>query len=600
MRWRTTLLLMLAVIALGAYLLITREQSALDERSVMAARRAFRFDPDRIENIRIETPDGLFMLERADATWRMAHPVSARADVDAAGRIIDTVTSLRWSQVISARDQQELKLSLADYGLDQPRASIELSGGSTGFSLLFGRDTPDGRGMYLKRDDLPDIFVTARDLLAVLPASALDLRDRRLMTVLPDRVRRVEWLTRNGPVQASRLGGEQWQIDRPVSARANGPAIRQWLDRMYAFQVHEFIAESVAAGSLYGFDEPTRQVTIGDDTGETYVLKIGNAVDAAATAYYASIQGREQVFSVLKEVADWLQPVSGQFRDYRVMTLPVAEIKSIRMTDSDYTIELNLNTQGIWEVVSPKRFTAYPARVEELLEAWSGTPAQAFVDPPFTDLAAYGLQTTNRQLRFARKLDGKADFSLALGATNLTGSFYASMPGIASILEMPGSLLEQFTVNPMNFRDPQVLALSAGEVQRIAQTVAGITYAVELREGLFRASGAGEVPDTDAINEMLFRASNLQALSFIEEDPSDLTPYGLEPAFAQVVFSLASSGLNRVLLFGSSAPEGGGRYAMLQGIDLVFTLDDASATAMLKPVANPLAPTPPLPPVVTP
>ncbi|MGA1531169.1 MAG: DUF4340 domain-containing protein, partial [Kiritimatiellia bacterium] len=160
--------------------------------------------------------------------------------------------------------------------------------------------------------------------------------------------------------------------------------------------------------------------------------------------------------------------------------------------------------------------------------------------------------------------------------------------------------LDQFTINPMNFRVPQVLALSAGEVQRIAQTMAGITYAVELREGLYRASGAGEVPDTDAINEILFRSSNLQAISFIEEDPSDLTTYGLDPAFAQVVFGLASSGLNRVLLLGSALPDGEGRYAMLQGTDLVFTLDNAATTALLKPVANPLAPVPLQPTAVTP
>ncbi|MGA1194195.1 MAG: DUF4340 domain-containing protein [Kiritimatiellia bacterium] len=600
MSWRSTILLMLAVLALGAYLLTTRDQSAQDERTVMAARRAFRFEPERIDSIRIDSPDGLFMLERADASWRLTHPVSAHADIDAVGRIIDTVTSLRWSQVISAREQKELKLSLADYGLDQPRASLELSGGSSNFTLLFGRDTPDGRGIYMKRSDLPDIFVSARDLLAILPSSVIDLRDRRIMFVLPDRVRRVEWLTRNGTVQASRLGGEQWQIDRPFSARANGPAIRQWLDRFYTFQVHEFIAESVAAGSLYGFDEPTRLVTIGDDRGDTYVLKIGNAVDAAATAYYASIQGREQVFSVLKDVADWLQPAPGQFRDYRVMTLPVAEIKSIRMTESDYTLELNLSSQGVWEVVSPKRFPASPERVDDLLEAWAGTPSQAFIDPPFPELTTYGLEITNRQLFLARKIEGEPDFVLTLGATNLTGSFYASTPGIASVLEMPGSLLDQFTVNPMSFRVPQVLALSAGEVQRIAQTMAGITYAVELREGLYRASGAGEVPDTDAINEILFRSSNLQAISFIEEDPSDLTTYGLDPAFAQVVFGLASSGLNRVLLLGSALPDGEGRYAMLQGTDLVFTLDNAATTALLKPVANPLAPVPLQPTAVTP
>jgi len=367
---KSTLFLLAAVILFALYIQFgERTRETLDERKA-AARMAFRFDPEVVRSLRIETPSGVYVLELTNTNWRIASPVQAPADASTILRMLDTLSSVRKSEVITAEEQQSLQIDPAQYGFFSPRAQLSVDDGIAPFTVLIGRDAPGGKSMYLKRADMPDIIVANRDLLSVLPASVLDLRDRRLFSGQPGRVRRLEWTTRDQAFHASRNAEDQWNMDRPVQARASGSAIRQWLERIFEFRVLDFVAESVAAGSLYGFDEPAVQLAIFmENRPAPSVLKIGRAADAGETTYFASMVGQDTVFTVERAILDALKIDSFELRDRQVVPIPAMNIQFIQISDGQRLLQLVRNTQSVWEVTSPKRFVAHDQHVQRLLGA---------------------------------------------------------------------------------------------------------------------------------------------------------------------------------------------------------------------------------------
>jgi len=605
MNGRTTLLLLAVVISVGLYIQFAeRYRDTVEERRA-AARLALRFDPESITALRIDTPAGLFILECSNEVWRITSPSPGLADENAVMRILDTLAGLRRSEIITAEEQRDLQLDITQYGFQPPRAQVTLVSGNDSTTMLIGRDAPGGDQMYLKQLDSADILVTRRDLLATLPASLLDLRDRRLFSSQPGRIKRIEIEARDRILHTSRTDDDQWQIDRPISARGANATIRQWLDRLYEFRISDFVADSVAAASLYGFDEPLIQVSLSIDTkSPPQTLKIGRPADVNNSAYYALLVGQEAVFTVDQEVVDWLRYDPAQFRDTRVLVIPVINISFIQMTDGDMSLQLQRNTQNIWEVTSPKRFTADDRKVQQLLGAWSGARVEAFFDSPLVPDQPHGTTNNQKSIVFARaprtttavvSTNGPIaamldqELVMVIGHTNQAGRIYVSPAHNQTIMEITGDVLDAFSTNPLDYREPAVLTVEASAIRRITQRIGERELAVERTNVIYRAVAANESPDTVAIETILALVTRLSAMRFIEEDPRNLAVYGLDTSTQQLIIGLSSgTAINRVLLFGTSTDTE--TYAMVQGSDVVFTLSNEVVSALMKPVTNPLVP----------
>lgn len=614
MNTRTTLLLLAAVLALGAYIQFGERGRDTMEQRRANARLALRFAPEEVTALRIDTPAGVFTLARSNTAWRITSPSRGPADVNTVMRLLDTLASLRRSEIITAEEQADLGLDAAQYGFAPPRAQVTLELPGRTLTLLVGRDTPGGDQVYLMLEGQRDILVTSRDLIAALPGSLLDLRDRRLFGSQPGRIRRIEIEARDRVFHAIRAEEEQWVIERPAPALGANSEIRQWLDRLYEFRITEFVADSVAAASLYGFEDPFIQVALASDPKSLpHVLKIGRPADVDNSSFYAMIVGQEAVFTVDQATVDWLRHDTADFRDPRVLNLPAAAITHIQMSDGDRTLVLQRTTQLVWEVIAPKRLTADDRKVQQLLGTWTGARAIHAHDPPhppaFTDIP----ETGRRTILFARSprptpagnhtnttsASPDAEILITLIGTNAAGHALVQATPYPAVLEIDGDALGEFSINPMDFRDPLVLAIDSSQVRRITQRSDSRETSIERTNQTFRTTSSRETPDTDAIDQVLNALSRLHASRFIEEDPRDLAPYGLDAPARQLIIGLASGdAINRVLAFGRS--ENGETFATIQGSDTVFTLPDDRVARLMEPVTQPLAPMPPSTPATEP
>lgn len=596
MRSYTTTLLFIVALVMAAYIyFFDRHRDSVAVRREIA-RMAFHFDPSEAVGLHIETPGARYALSATNGDWRIVQPVSGPADNNAVLRILDNLADLRWVQMISPGDTSASDVNEGHLGFNPPRVSLAIQFGSDSMEVQVGRDTPSGHQMYLKRSGLQDIFVVNRDLLKALPASLLDLRDRRLVSIPPARIRHIEWKSSDrGEFSASRDENEQWAIESPVHARGSGSEIRQWLDELYDLSMLEFIAESVAAGSLYGFDQPLVELSLfGGAASTPCVLRVGRAVDYTQSEYYASLAGQDAVFSISGTSLALLSPDLDRLRDHRLMTIQPNEISHIEMIDHDRNLVLARNTHRVWEVVAPKRFLASGIFVHQLLDKWTGATVNRFIDKEDVDMSAAGLDTTNRIIALSRRTieraetlaaSGKPDFAVTIGTPIDGGFFYARNMADGELLRLPGELLESFVVDPMLWRDPVVLALNSTNIHRIIQVLGDSRWEVEKSNNTFRATMPQTVPVGDAIDSLLGVAERVVAARFIAEDVMDLASYGLDKPHAQIILGMVSAGINRVLLIGGALP-GGQHYATIQGSDVVFIISEDNANRFLRPICK--------------
>lgn len=584
MSGRATLLLFLAVLLLGGFIWFYERRAETTEEKVERARYALRIRPDRISRIHLTSPDLKLQLSRQGGGWYVTAPLQAAADDARVDRLLTQLTVLPGSQVITEAQLRRRAQKRADYGLDQPRWRILLGDRDSEMELLIGRDTPSSDALYLQVVGRRDVVVTSTNILAVMPAGVADFRSRLLLAGEPGDVARVELRSRSGFVQAARAADGTWQLVKPVTTRADSAAVFAALRRLFAARIVDFEASSKVGASLYGFDEPAVQCSVVSRDGavEQTVL-FGKTVEGRTNLVYATRQGGEEIFTADSSLAWSLALSPDELRDRRLLTLPPQRIAGIRIESADGGVSL-ARTNTEWFLTAPRLARADARKVHLALSEWTGARVRIFNDQPGTNAAALGLAPPAQKITFvaeaaAGETAAPPSVTYEVSANPAAGGNRAlRIAGSEALLHVDSSTLAALPLQPLYFRSPDIFTIGTGGVRSLTFERGGVTNSVQLD-----ASNAAP----SAVAAALKLLQPLRARELVSQDAADLAAYGLRPPEASLTVGLAATGsLSRIVLLGRPAP-GGGRYATVQGLDLVFTLDEQDAAGIEKLAAPP-------------
>ncbi len=584
MSGRSTFILLVLVLLTGGFIWFFERGGETTDDQMARARFALRIQPDQITRLRLDSSKIRMQFSKQGDGWHITAPIQTMADESHIDELLTRLAILPSCQIITGTQLRRRHQGPADYGLDPPRWKIALGDRDSELVLLVGNDAPTGDALYLQVSGTHNIIVSPTNIISSLPAGVADFRDRRLMTGLPDDVARLDLRSRFGFVQAACDANGVWHLSKPVAARANFAAVDAALRELFAAQIVDFEASSKVGSSLYGFDEPALQCSVlsRDGTVEQTLL-LGKPVEGRTNLVYATKQGDEEVYTVDRNLAARLTLPADELRDRRLMPLPPDAITSIRVDSDDHPLVLE-RTNGAWLITSPRIAPADGEKIQLALAEWSGARIKAFADQPGTNLAALGLAPPLARISFtavagggspaAAKIIYEVSSALATGATRIV-----RIAGEESLLTIDASALAALPAQPLYFRDPVVLSVDTGTVNRLAFESATATNIVQL-------DTSNAPPAAAAAALKLLRS--LRARALITEDTRDLSAYGLQPPEATLTIGLKTAGSpSRIITLGKRAP-GGGRFAAIQGQDLIFTLDekDAGALAEIPPAAG--------------
>ncbi|MCX6996859.1 MAG: DUF4340 domain-containing protein [Kiritimatiellaeota bacterium] len=591
MQLKTTLVLLLIVLGLGAYVFWVDRRADTTRMREEQARKALTIEPGRITEFTVASSNLQVTCVQTNGQWRLTRPIAARADAAAVDRLLAGLERLSRGEVITPAQRRAGNLTLASYGLEPARIRITLGAGARRQTVLFGRAAPLGGALYIKDAARAEVIATDASATNLCPASVAALRDHALFKDSAQTVKRFDLRGGGRFLQLARNDHGDWQFQQPLVARADRAAVQEVLELLFDWKAVDFVSDNPADLAPYGLDESATRVVLnaGDKTGEQTLL-LGKHTSTNAPWVFAALPPEKAVVTVGVEPLVKLMLKLDELRDRRLLTLPANDVGGIRLQQGGRTLALKKDAGG-WSLQQPRQARADSQRVQDFLGSMTGARIEAFLDAAATNLTALGLTEPEWKLTLQRAPPDGAPVAgavakagapgedqqmlLVSAAPRAGGRRVVKLEHEATPYEVAGSLLTNLTVDPLVFRSREILNLSSGDLLKLLRVRPGQTQAVErataTNDFLAVTPEKGAV-QPDAVNRIVQAVSRLTAVRLVADEAGDPAKYGLaQPALTLILGLKTEAGLAKSRLIG--VPTEGGCFAMGRGQDLVFVLD---------------------------
>lgn len=596
MRGKTVLILLAVALLLAAYIGFYERKTLSSRQRRERAGRAFLIDPERVSRLVISNDHLQVECVKEDGRWHLVRPMEARADQSEIQRVLYDLEAVEYAARIRVRELEQSGLTLADYGLEKPRALISYREGDRTVTICVGKDAMLGDSVYAMVKGSDAVLSVGSSFFAGLPKQVQQLRDPDLFFFKRHEVSELGLRRPAGYIRLRNIGTDHWRLSQPVDARADRVRVGKLLDQLYSTRIAEFVADGVEDATLYGLEEGHYGIEVYlSDNPEPEVLLLGKVADKEPARLYAMWKSERSVYLIPTGIVSVIAVPLKELRDWRLVPIKDFEIAEVRLESRGKRVVLEKKDYR-WKVREPVSADADEEAVRSLLAHWTGAGIDEFITSRDADEAVYGLDepvaeivfkpapdafsgTNEVELSFGRKVPGKKDRR------------YAACRGENEIWIVETGILDKTPFDFLHYRSRKVVDVPSFTVRKMVLVREGETQSVARADSSapFRAESEGrEARSDDDLKDLLDQVSQLEAEELVEASPDNLARYGLDvPRIKLTLEVTADSGVGKTLLVGDATPEGGA-FAMVAGSDLVFRIG-ADLTAelsrgLLKPV----------------
>jgi hypothetical protein len=167
--------------------------------------------------------------------------------------------------------------------------------------LLIGDDTPTGSAAYAMVAGDPRVFTMAAYAKVSLDKSLKDLRDKRLLTVNPEKISRIELVRKNQDIEFGR-NKDDWQILKPKPLRADGNQVSELVRKLADAKMDLSSSDPKEAASAFANAMPIATVKLTDESGTQELQVRKKQVGRSSEAYYAKSSAVDGVYRINSDV----------------------------------------------------------------------------------------------------------------------------------------------------------------------------------------------------------------------------------------------------------------------------------------------------------
>ena len=521
-------------------------------------------------------------LARRGGKWVFAGRGGGRADSAAVDAMLSVLARAPVRDRVSPHQRRARGLTLADYGLEEPRATVSLAfAGRESPTVSFGAGAPGG-GVFALVAGGSDVVVVPRETLDSLPSGPDALRPRSLVSSDSEPPSALEIRRPGEPaIRLERGEGGAWRMASPFDAPADQAAAESLVARICGQSVRRFArlpgaddtaAAAAAARLAHGLspDEAVASLAAwhpGDAAPETFVF---GAEDPSDPGFVFAASLRDGVVcTVDKAVADAVATPLSALRERRLFPFPVSAVAGFSVDVPGRESVGLVRSGGAWRFVRPFAAAADAAAVGDFLAgvlSWRDVAASL-------GGGEAGRAARDGGVRLSFSLEGRpAPFEAVLHrlSPEEAAPFWVLDP------ERPGAplaALEDSADPEAAFSDGSLAALRDRTVLSFPP---GSVLSAEASGGDGRPLPA-PAPAAAAVAALAsgFRASAVSSLS-----ASDSAAWGLLPP--RVQWTVATSLPERpvaIIQLGSALPDGSA-YVRIKGDPAVFTVPPDAAAVL--------------------
>jgi hypothetical protein len=408
-----------------------------DTREAAEQRRyALVFDQEDIEEIDIVRGSETVSLRREGDGWRMIAPLEDRASPEAIDRLLSAARFLDVRDRRSSPDES----AVAEAGLASPRLRIDLRGDET-HRFEIGGNGALPEEIFARTSGSDDILRVSDTIVELATAKPDSFRDPRLTSAVADDIEKFTVRRADGEMTLRRERG-RWIIDKPVTAAADGRAVREFLEPLLGLRIVKFQAAAPEAAGLPGQTATVSMTPLGG--GEALNVEVMRGADENAetvVARFAPRGGLLEVDAMAKQVFD-ISPEA--LRDRSLGYVEPDAVDRITVESGGRSLNLQREGDGWIDRASSRKFDT--AQVEGLINLFNEARATSF-QPGLTAENA-GLAPPSQKLVFSAWLSENTAEDAAGGhpiaGVELGGAagndVYARASGTEEIVILPPDL----------------------------------------------------------------------------------------------------------------------------------------------------------------
>ena len=615
MKSKTTLILLVIVVAMALWIKFYESKKPNTEERKRLAGNVVNFETDKLEGIVIQNGDDRIELRKSDDKWRLDAPIKDQADSSLVDALVSALGSWQKDQTISEEEIEKDKGRLEEYDLEKPKLRVKLLGKEMPPEILFGKDAALQGKMYVRLENSKDSFLVSDRVKTNVTKKAEEFRDRKLTDLSTLQVTRLALKTSAGEMELQKQG-DNWEITRPLRARADNQKVGDLISQVTAARIQQFGAEAGGDLQTYGLTEPRGAITLfkqdeksaagaqpsSSEQGQT--LQIGGAPPEQQDQVYVRFSARNFVYTLPKKIEDVLNTKPADLRDKHLVRFDtnVLDRVTIDAPGKGKTV-LARKDQG-WTIASRENQPANNTEVTRLLDTLKNEQVTRFVEDVASDLPKYGLdkpQLTVTLSSFASENTAET----AAGEKPIATIAFGSVEGenvFARIGEEPfvvavrKALLDQIFTDPAKWQELAIFKFKPDDVHRLSVTVEKETTLTRGANKEWTRPEGNEPINTVNVESLLNTLTDLRAVRW---EGTATPPQAFDKAQITISFTTSpdDKAVHKLIVGG---PAGGGMwFGRVEGRDGVFVINNPDFNALRLPLgdapAPPAAPTPPVP-----
>lgn len=523
MKFRTTLILLVIVAGVAAYIRFYERHLPNTAEARRQAQNVISFDRDKLEGITIQNGDDRIELRRQDKKWRIEAPFRDLADSSAIDMLVSDLDSWQKIDTIPGKEIDADKKRLDEFGVGKAKLRVKLNGKEKIPEILIGKDAALEGKVYVRLENSKDVLLAAKNVRDDIAKKAEDFRDKKLTDLSTAQVNRVVLKTAAGEMELTK-NADHWEIVKPLRARADDQKVGDFIAQVTTARIQQFVAEDRGDLHPYGLAEPRGSVTLfAGDAKEGQTLAIGGVNDKEKDQVYARFAARGSVYTLPKKIEELLNTKPADLRDRRLIRIDTNMLDRLTIDAPGRAKTVLARKDENWTIASKNNQPANAAEVTRLLDTLKNEQVTKFVEDVASDLAKYGLDKPQLQVTFSSfasentaetKAGEKPFATIAFGRTE-GDSVYARVGEKPFIVAVRRDVLDKIFADPVQWQELAIFKFKPEQVHRLSVTT-------DREQSLVRgannewalASGTGAVNAVNA-QSLLNTLTNLHAVRWV-------------------------------------------------------------------------------------
>lgn len=476
MKTKTTLFLLVLVLAVGAYIKFYESKRPNTSEGKRQAQNVVNFDRTKIEGLTIQNGDDRIDLRRVDGKWRIEAPFKDRADGAIVEALLADLDGWQRDDTIPAKEIEANKDQLTEFGLSKAKLRLKFLGKEAPPEILFGKDAALEGRMYVRLENSKEAIIAGQSVRNDVAKKAEEFRDKKLTDIATGQITRAVLKVPAGEMELQKEG-DAWNIVKPLRARGDGQKISDFLAQVTTARIQQFVAEDRGDLHPYGLAEPRGSITLfSSDDKQGQTLQIGGVPEKQKDDVYVRFLPRGSVYTLPKKIEQLLNTKPVDLRDRHLARIDANNLDRITIEAPGRTKTILARKNDAWTIVNRKNQPANATEANRLLETLKNEQVTNFVDDVASDLTKYGLDKPQLQIAFssfasentAETPAGDRPFATIAFGKAEGDAVYARSGEELFVVSVRRSLLEGIFADPLQWQELAVFKFKPEQVHRLS------------------------------------------------------------------------------------------------------------------------------------